>query len=54
MSTTRTTARHEIRRTAENNSWAVESSSNWHDRFIRGTDLPEGSTLEKAREEEER
>ena len=46
--TTRTTARDEIRATADAHNWAVEGSSNWHDRFIRGTELPEGSPLARS------
>jgi hypothetical protein len=46
MSTaTRTTARDEIRALADARNWAVDGTSNWHDRFIRGAELPEGSPL---------
>lgn len=46
MSTaTRTAARDEIRAAADAHHWAVEGTSTWHDRFIRGTELPEGHPL---------
>lgn len=37
--TTRTTARDEIRATADAHNWAVDATSGYHDRFIRGTEL---------------
>lgn len=46
MPTTPTlTARDEIRATADSHGWAVEASTNWHDRFIRGTEVPADGPL---------